>query len=989
MRTFSIIIVFCCWMLPPGAPAASVNPYDHLIPADAIFYLGYDGAKQPSVSFPNYEQAWRNWLDTMDDILEWRLIQGEWQAMKQKAGIDTLGSLFAGGSWCLAGYPLAEGINLPLSGLFVATVNDPAFADRVLSSLFEQARGLIPFFQNTKDEYHGYIINTLYGPMLLPGVSLSYTFKDSQIFISNNKSLLLNTLDHLDYDEDHLADAPQYQKAVTQLPPDRARTFYINTTMIAQSSDMLLKNLEAVKQLSDTKDLDPVLPILQQVFSILGSFESYASARITQPDGKEITTAHLNLNLQLENPALRSFFNRPPIPFAFEGYLPRNTGSVTSVNILGPNDIWILAQTLLSQFPEGTKLLAQLREWEDQLGISIEKDYLSWMGNEWCIAKMVMDLDALVPMNQVALLLHVNDTEKATQALKKTLQILQDLHLPVLFETETYRGSEIATLSLPMLVSPGWCLHENTLIIATHASLIRQMLDVKAGEQRGVVRNRYYQQLQEFTRQEANKYTFQDNESEFYVYREAIRRVGSIPEFGAALAGSASNIPTFIMDRAAYLMSCFQVLKATVKQSTVTENQVVSRRVQLLQDLRIVPPADTILRFKLSLGTDSLIADWAASCRENGDKDRAARLYSLLAEFFPREGAYLSNLAELYKSEGKLTEALGVYDRALAEMPETAYVIGREALIDEKDVNGILQRLDAYASQSGRIRKDAAIFGIALAKRAAGDTQTAAGLWDALNSLAGSSSPLAQAALAERALSQGQSPSRLLDVPVTDTAPEIDGNRDEVWDNGVEVNLSSSSGSTSSPAKVRLLRDASSLYLLWKEDIPGENPSVPSLRILLGPTRDYVHFYEIGVQPGEDESLSVDTGQTVLDPYGMTLKQEPSQPLQPVFDENAPEWLQMIQDALLSYTDESETGSTAALDETQAQRTETDDEEAERYWEIQVPLADLQAEADTTQSLGLWNVILIRTRDGQEVQWSLAEKGKTEDPFYFPWIRMN
>nr|HQH73660.1 hypothetical protein [bacterium] len=244
-------------------------------------------------------------------------------------------------------------------------------------------------------------------------------------------------------------------------------------------------------------------------------------------------------------------------------------------------------------------------------------------------------------------------------------------------------------------------------------------------------------------------------------------------------------------------------------------------------------------------------------------------------------------------------------------------------------------------------------------------------------------------ALAERALSQGQSPSRLLDVPVTDTAPEIDGNRDEVWDNGVEVNLSSSSGSTSSPAKVRLLRDASSLYLLWKEDIPGENPSVPSLRILLGPTRDYVHFYEIGVQPGEDESLSVDTGQTVLDPYGMTLKQEPSQPLQPVFDENAPEWLQMIQDALLSYTDESETGSTAALDETQAQRTETDDEEAERYWEIQVPLADLQAEADTTQSLGLWNVILIRTRDGQEVQWSLAEKGKTEDPFYFPWIRMN
>ncbi|MFB3785633.1 MAG: DUF3352 domain-containing protein [bacterium] len=989
MRTFTLIFTLLCWMPPAGALAASLNPYDHLIPADAIFYLGYDNAKQPPVSFPNYDQAWNNWFDTMDDILEWRVIQSEWQAMKQKAGIDNLGSLFAGNAWCLAGYPLAEGINLPVSGLFVSTVNDPAQTDRVLSSLFEQACGLIPFLQNTKDEYHGYIINTLYGPMLIPGLSLSYTFQDSQIFITNNKSLLLNTLDHLDYDEDHLADAPLYQKAVSQLPPDRARTFFINTNLIAQSSDVLLKNLQAVKQLSGSKDLDNVLPILQQVFSILGAFESYASARITPPDGKEITTAYLNLNMQLENPALRSLFTRPAVPFAFEGYLPRNTGSVTSTNILGPNDIWMLAQMLLSQFPDGTNLLAQLRGWEDQTGISIEKDYLSWMGDEWCFAKMVMDLDALVPMNEAALLIRVKDTEKAAQALKKTLQILQDLNLPVLIETETYREGEISTFSLPMLISPGWCLHENTLIIASHASLIRRMLDVKAGEQRGVVRNRYYQQLQEFTRQEANKYTFQDNESEFYVYREAIRRVGSIPEFGAALAGGASNIPTFLMDRAAYLMSCFQVLKATVKQSTVTENQVVSRRVRLLQDLRIVPPADTILRYKLSFGANSLIADWAAECRKKGDTERAARLYALLAEFFPREGGYLTSLAGLYKSAGRLDEALAVYDRALAEMPETAFVIGREALIDDRDVNGILQRLNSYASQSGRIRKDAALFGIALAKRAGQDTQTAESLWDALNTQVGPSSPFVQAAQAERALSQGQSPSRLLEIPVTDTAPVIDGSRDELWDNAVEVNLTSSNGTETTPVPVRLRRDASSLYLLWKEDNPTENSADTRLRILLGPARDYVHFYEIGVRPAEDGALDVAPSQLVLDPYGMTLKHESPKPFQPIFDENAPEWLRMIQDALMSQTEESETGSAAELYGTQAQRTAADSEETEGYWEIKVPLAELKAETDPVQTLGLWNLILTRSRDGREVQWSLTETGKSEDPLYFPWIRMN
>lgn len=987
MRVFLLIIALLSWMLPVGAGAASLNPYDDVIPADAIFYLSYDNAQPSAVSFPNYEQAWRIWLDTLDDILEWRVIQSEWQAMMQKAGMDHLGSLFTGNSWCLAGYPLAESINIPVSFLFVAPVKDPAQADQALASLFQQCRELIPYLQNTKDEYRGYVINTLHGPMVIPGISLCYTFQDSLIFLTNNKTLLLKTLDQMDYDEDHLADSPDYQQAMAPLPKNRARTFYINTQMIAQSSDLLLKNLQAVKQLSGSEELDNVLPVLQQLFTILGTFKSYASARIIQPDGKEITTAHLNLNVSIENPALQSIFTRPPAPFAFEEFLPRNTGSVTSCNILGPNDIWVLAQTLLSQFPDGYKQLAKIRKWEDQLGISIENDYLSWMGNEWCFVKMVMDLDALVPMNQIALLIQVKDIEKATQAMQKIFRILQDLKVPVIFETETYRGSEIASLAVPMLITPGWCIHGNTLILSSHASLIRRMLDVKAGEQRGVTRNRYYQQLQEYTRQEANKYTFQDNESEFYIYREAIRRLGSIPEFGMILTGDSSNIPTFIMDRAAYLMSCFQVLKATVKQSTITKDRVVSRRVRLLQDLRMVPPADTILRVKLSFGAEPLIADWAATCKNQGDTERAVRLYSLLAEFFPREGGYLSSLAGLYKDTGRLDEALAVYDRALAEMPETAYIIGREALLNERDVNAILQRLNTYASQSGRIRKDVALFGIALAKRNAQDHQTAVALWDALNTLAGPSSPFAQAAQAERDLTHGQTSSRLLEIPVLETAPVIDGNRDALWDSTEEITLKSSTDTVSTSPTVRIRRDASSLYLLWKEDFPAENAD-PRLRILLGPTRDYVHFYEMDVRPGEDGTLNVATRKKVLNPYGLMLTQESPKPFHSNFDPNAPEWLSAIRHALMSRMDQPAETS-VALHGTQAQRTPTDSETEERYWEIKVPLTELKVEADSVRSVGLWNLILSCTRDGQEMQWSLTEKGKSEDPLYFPWIRMN
>jgi len=120
----------------------------------------------------------------------------------------------------------------------------------------------------------------------------------------------------------------------------------------------------------------------------------------------------------------------------------------------------------------------------------------------------------------------------------------------------------------------------------------------------------------------------------------------------------------------------------------------------------------------------------------------------------------------------------------------------------------------------------------------------------------------------------------------------------------------------------------------------------------------------------------------------MTLLEKAPKPFHSNFDPNAPEWLSAIRHALMSRMDQPAETS-VALHGTQAQRTPTDSETEERYWEIKVPLTELKVEADSVRSVGLWNLILSCTRDGQEMQWSLTEKGKSEDPLYFPWIRMN
>jgi hypothetical protein len=138
--------------------------------------------------------------------------------------------------------------------------------------------------------------------------------------------------------------------------------------------------------------------------------------------------------------------------------------------------------------------------------------------------------------------------------------------------------------------------------------------------------------------------------------------------------------------------------------------------------------------------------------------ERALRLYTLLVDYFPDQGGYLSRLSDLYASLGKPEEAKAVYDRILGQNPETAYVIGRERLFGSASLEEIVERVQEMTAKTQRIRADAALFGIALMKRDAGDKQNRGRVVWASRPVSRTASGFVQAAAREAALLDGQTP---------------------------------------------------------------------------------------------------------------------------------------------------------------------------------------------------------------------------------------
>lgn len=969
---YILFVSFVCLAVSPIFSVA--DPFDGVIPDGSILYYSYDATKDNPNRFPNYDKAMDIWLETFDDLLEFRVLRSEWNHLREIVHQAGEGASIIGDQYCIAGYPLIED-TIPIGAfLFVTTVDNPTKADHALSAVFDEIKRTVPVLRSERDEYYGYLINTLFGPSIIPGLELSYVINESTLYISNSKPLITRVIEHLEDETGFLRDMEVYQQATAPLPSQRISTFFVNLQKLGQSVEMLTKNLRAMKELGDNEEFNEAFPYIEMGAGYIQGFQSYASASYYQNNQQSVVSAFTRYNLNNQTDEILRLFQREPFNFPFEDYLPRNTGTVSAGNIFNAKDIWNLFRFVVTQHPQLNELYRQFQQFQIDSSFNIEEDFLSWMGDQWCIVRPVMDLNAVIPMNQIAIMIDVNDTEKAGAGIDRLIQMATSM-FPLVSESENYRGVTIRYLLSPIPlvpISPSICLHDNLLILTSQTAMLREMLDVKLGLNRGITRKQNYNQVQEIFKKKANKFGYQDNESEFYTYREAIRRLSALPELSQELPQGLETLPTFILDRATYLMSCLRVLKSTAKSSIVSRDQIASTKIQYLQDLNMVPPHDFILRYPFSIGGKSIIALWAEYALRQNDTGRAIRLYTHLARYFPKEGNYLWELAQLHKQSGNLSQAIEAFDQAFQTLPETAYIIGRESIKDRNTVDEILQQVKAAAQETKRVREDAALFGIAIHKRDAGDTNTAVGLFHSILSLYGESSPFYQAAERELAIIAPEPFEQTLLINHSPSIPVLDGVIDEeAWRQAAAYPLI---GGGSNETMVRFVQNDNTLYVGMNGSLAA-GTKTKAIQLYVCPTRDYTHVVGIEQHP---ENHQFHAKMVVIDPHGLTLEADKApNTFQLLPMENIVKDLPtVLQHSIGSYyksipipserrSDESEMGHAWSL-------------------ELAIPTDEL---ADRWNRPWLINVVhLAEDSGGNEIKQGLSVSGDTKNPFTFRYI---
>jgi len=466
----------------------------------------------------------------------------------------------------------------------------------------------------------------------------------------------------------------------------------------------------------------------------------------------------------------------------------------------------------------------------------------------------VMDLNAVVPINRMALMIKVKDAEKAKASLDKLVQTLvANFKIPITIERQDYRGRTLVNYSsvIPFVpVVPAWCLDEDILILTSHAALLREMLDVKDGAKPGIERNRQYNNLSELLDLPANTVSFQDIDKERSALREGLQRVASLSELGQSINQDNDMLPFMIMDRVAYGLRLMQIYKAAGKHTQLDEEGIVSIKQVVKRDLSSVPSTNAMLRYKMSLGAKPFIADFAKTLYQEGETERAIRIYEILTEFYPENSDYLSTLAEWHKEAGNMEAALKVFDQALNILPDTEMLIAREQLDPDADAQTILNRVKEAAQKTKRIQEENALFGIAMHKRDAGKVEAANKLLEALIKEQ-PFSPLAAAAEAELALMQDEKLDTFVDVPVIRNPPIVDAAEEEetAWADAPTIPLYFSEGQTENAnafeAQAKLARNRTTLFVrVTGKQAEGWQASEENFIIDVSPQRDYKNVKE-------------------------------------------------------------------------------------------------------------------------------------------------
>lgn len=405
--------------------------------------------------------------------------------------MDLLGKELA-----LAVLPMEPGINQPRV-LFLSEVGSKTKVTERIFKIIESIRG--------EEEGESDIQTTTYGSSEIVQIiqtdetspELYYTILGNSFIlgIGNTREAIENAIDIVDgKSDDSFADNENYRKMIanTTLGKNAIGRFYMDFDQIGSF-------MNAMTALPGGA---PLAPNVGDAFAVLKSLggttvlEEGLFTRISVVPNKD----------KMDDLTKTMWESKPAKPESM-ALIPAGTylyTTSTSIDVKGMWDLWL--SNMETQTPEQAQMIQSgIRSFEETMGLNIEKDILSWIGNEVSFVFNEVATEGIFPIPKMALVLKVKDKKSAKVFMDKILEainkqaatigqpqpteegapaapaatpVIAGLQLNMV--EESYKGVDLNILELPFLgraLAPGYAFVGDFLVISTNTGSLQKMVD--------------------------------------------------------------------------------------------------------------------------------------------------------------------------------------------------------------------------------------------------------------------------------------------------------------------------------------------------------------------------------------------------------------------------------------------------------------------------------------------------------------------------------
>ncbi|UCG33433.1 MAG: hypothetical protein JSU68_02135 [Phycisphaerales bacterium] len=302
-----------------------------------------------------------------------------------------------------------------------------------------------------------------------------------------------------------LIDRENFKRAMAELPkPENERFFFDAGNLF----DSLQKGLDVVQTSiipeADQADTAPIMRAVQKAIDHLRFIDCSASVELTEGFSTHCYSVTVMTPNAKDKPLYRAFCGTPPVK-EFDKYIPKKA---TGFNVSSGIEWLALYEAVIGfvrdDVPGGQEKLAEWDAIQEKMGLRLDRDILSWMGDTMISVSMPPVIPNPFGGEDWVLLMKVKDEARARQTIESGVAALTALlsgnqgKMPLTTQPAQNPSLEgfisVTYQPLMMFFRPIYGFADGFLIIGSSENVINRCLKTARGESPSVRENKRFQE---------------------------------------------------------------------------------------------------------------------------------------------------------------------------------------------------------------------------------------------------------------------------------------------------------------------------------------------------------------------------------------------------------------------------------------------------------------------------------------------------------------